>query len=399
MKVMQLIKNATLYLQDEGYTESTKRINFTRHWDAFRISTEEDTDYSSSLVTDYVVRRFGKNLFEISASDMLLPEYRAKHALSELNRFFEAGSFSGTSMAGSAIRQPLTRDSQEAYDCYRKHLDTLEYASSTIHLTEFYIHAFLAECPIERLEETRIIDYLQSLGTKAKISTQKEIYEICRFLLFSWQSGLTYMDFSVLALPVNKREHTEIPSVYSPEEIVVLLNHLAAGSKNPLRNFTIALFLAVYGFRAGDVAKMNLRDISWDDEIITVIQSKTKSRIEHKLTGNCGKALAEYILKERPESETINLFLKSDGKPMTATAVSSMIFAGFICCGIRIGGRKHGSHSLRHSLATNMLEQGACIMDISHTLGHESVDTTKNTYAKVDLRHLRMCELEVPFHG
>ncbi len=65
MKVMQLIENATLYLQNEGYTESTKRINFTRHWNAFRISTEGDMDYSSSLVTDWLYLRKKPNLHRV----------------------------------------------------------------------------------------------------------------------------------------------------------------------------------------------------------------------------------------------------------------------------------------------------------------------------------------------
>ena len=121
-----------------------------------------------------------------------------------------------------------------------------------------------------------------------------------------------------------------------------------------------------------------------------------KLELEHKLTDLCGKALAEYLLNERPTVNSEYVFLKEDGKPLVATSVSTMIFRGFTLCGVAINNRKHGSHSLRHSLASNMLGQGTSIFEISHVLGHASVDTTKNIYTKVDINHLRLCELEVP---
>ena len=143
---------------------------------------------------------------------------------------------------------------------------------------------------------------------------------------------------------------------------------------------------------------MKLADIDWDTGMIIIIQAKTTKRLEHRLTQLCGKALAEYLLKERPDVNCEYVFLKEDGNPLVATSVSTMIFSGFTLCGVTVNNRKHGSHSLRHSLASNMLEQGTGILEISHILGHASADTTKNIYTKVDINHLRLCELEVPTH-
>jgi integrase len=175
----------------------------------------------------------------------------------------------------------------------------------------------------------------------------------------------------------------------------MLLNYLATHGRNRARNLAIALLIAVYGFRAGDIANLKLPDINWDTGTIMIVQTKTTSRLLHNLTEFCGKVLTNYLLNERPASNKGYVFLKEDGNPLAATSVSTMIFQGFTLCGIVIGNRKHGSHSLRHSLASNMLEQGISILDISHVLGHDSVDTTKNIYTKVDIGHLRLCELEV----
>ncbi|MBE1556137.1 tyrosine-type recombinase/integrase [Sporosarcina limicola] len=207
------------------------------------------------------------------------------------------------------------------------------------------------------------------------------------------------MDYSPL-FPSNKlRSHTEIPSVYTPEEIFQLLEYIRnSGYTNKRRNYAIAVLIAVYGFRAGDIKEMKLSDIDWQNETIRVDQSKTKQRLVHKLTCHTGNALAEYVLKERPEGTSEKVFLKGDGFEIkSSVTISTMIFIAFIDSGININGRKHGSHSLRHSLASNMLSNGAGILEISKTLGHASVDTTR-IYSKVNITRLRLCELEVPRH-
>lgn len=115
------------------------------------------------------------------------------------------------------------------------------------------------------------------------------------------------------------------------------------------------------------------------------------------MTEAVGNSLADYLLNERPESGDHPVFLKRDGNPMNKTSISTMISSGFVNSGININGKKHGSHSLRHSLASNILAEREGILTISKTLGHGSVDSNR-IYTKVDTGHLRLCELEVPAH-
>lgn len=64
-------------------------------------------------------------------SVLSLKEYRISHALRSLVEFYESGSISGTSMSGSAIRQPLSESSSAAIRNYMYHLDTLEYKEAS----------------------------------------------------------------------------------------------------------------------------------------------------------------------------------------------------------------------------------------------------------------------------
>ena len=63
--------------------------------------------------------------------------------------------------------------------------------------------------------------------------------------------------------------------------------------------------------------------------------------------------------------------------------------------GIRYEGRHHGPHSLRHSLATNLLSENVPISAIANIMGHSSTRTTE-TYLTVDETHLKEISLEVP---
>ena len=143
---------------------------------------------------------------------------------------------------------------------------------------------------------------------------------------------------------------------------------------------------------------MKLSDIDWDKGVVNIVQSKNKVPIEHRLIPQVGNALTEYILEERPDNGKMNIFLKQDADVLSPTSVSTMIHAAFIHSGIVINGRKHGSHSLRHSLASNMLASDMGILEISKALGHSSADSAK-VYAKVNITRLQLCELEVPANG
>ena len=57
--------------------------------------------------------------------------------------------------------------------------------------------------------------------------------------------------------------------------------------------------------------------------------------------------------------------------------------------------KKHGPHSLRHSLATNMLKNGVSMPVISAVLGHQRTETT-NIYLKVDTDRLALCAIPIP---
>ena len=397
MLLKQLTKDAETWLRCQGYTQSTIYHNFVRFWNRF--CKEEGTDgvYSDTQLKDYVLRAFGIDFGTACPSTLSLKEYRASHAFRSLAEFASTNAMAGTSMEGASIRQPLTGKSQEALDRYMAHLSGQGHKDSSKKYAYQTIHALLLSQPIEGAGREGISSFLNGLGIHSKRTVNSMSKVIKRFLSFAYDEGITEADLSPAVLSQKKRGGTEIPSVYTAEEIAGLTDFLSSHADNRKRNRAIVMAIAVFGFRAGDVAGLQLEDIDWDKGTIRVIQSKTGSPVEHQMTGAAGNSLADYLLNERPASGDPHVFLKKDGTPMDKTSISTMISGGFVNSGININGRKHGSHSLRHSLASNMLAEGEGILTISKTLGHGSVDSTR-IYTKVDIGHLRLCELEVPAH-
>lgn len=259
MQLKQLITSARQYLQDNGYAASTIYHNYVWHWNTF-LKSVGDSEYSYGLLTGYVTRRFSRNLFQSAVSDMKRDEYRNYHALLALNTFHDEGVMPGTSMSGASIRQPLTEMSNKAFHLYMDSLELLEYTHNSKRQAKTIVHAFLLACPIEDIDDNAVLDYLVGLGKKGKSTVKSELKLLKRFLYFAWKYSITERDYSTLLISTKKRKNTDIPSVYSPAEVVTLLNYLASHGRNRLRNFAIALLIAVYGFRAGDIAKMKLAD-------------------------------------------------------------------------------------------------------------------------------------------
>jgi len=396
MNISELTDNACRYLKDQCFTGSTIYINFRRHWNGFLKSTDADAEFDLQIISGYLIRKYGRDLLLEEPSALPLKEYRIRHAFESLIYFYNFKSMPGTSMISAVIRIKLSKFDNLCLKSYIDHLKDLDYSQNSLKYRYNTIHNYLVTNPLADICDSHLLEYFKSLSCFSKQTVRSMMKVLKRFFYYCYEMEFIGLDCSPL-FPSNKlRAHTEIPSVYTPEEVFQLLEYIKnSDSANKKRNYAIAVLISVYGFRAGDIIKMKLPDINWGNETIHIVQSKTEQSLMHKLTCHSGNALADYLLNERPGGRNENIFLKSDGSEIKSISISTMISIAFTNSNININGRKHGSHSLRHSLASNMLSNDTGILEISKTLGHACVDTTR-IYSKVDINHLRLCELEVP---
>jgi integrase len=153
------------------------------------------------------------------------------------------------------------------------------------------------------------------------------------------------------------------------------------------RNYAILILLARLGLRAGEIVSMELDDIRWETGEISVC-GKGQQRKRFPLPDDVGQAVATYLKNGRPSCSSRRVFLRTRA-PYRGLGNSSSLDAIVSRALSRAGidPPSKGAHLFRHSLATNMLQNGATLTEIGQILHHKSPNTTA-IYAKVDINGL-----------
>lgn len=198
-------------------------------------------------------------------------------------------------------------------------------------------------------------------------------------------------------LRLHRPKNPRLPSHYSKEEIEMLLNTIDRSTPKGKRDYVMILLAARYGLRASDITGITFSNFEWDLNRLSLVQAKTGKPISFPLSEEIGNGVIDYIKYGRPDIDSAYVFLEHQA-PYRKTSITSLgrsVSYWMLAANIDISKRKHGPHALRHSLATNLFENGEMPSVISEILGHSNSETTLN-YLKIDLKHLRQCALEVP---
>jgi len=213
-----------------------------------------------------------------------------------------------------------------------------------------------------------------------------------RFLRLTGEIEL-YLEDAVPTVP--NRTLSNIPKYLTEEQVTVFLSSFDVNTTIGLRDRAMAILMATVGLRAGEVGNLKFEDINWRKSSIKVYSTKSR-RIDYlPLSLKAGETLSAY-LKMKSQSQTRHVFvtiIAPTGRPLTASAVSAAMRRAFKRC--YPDQPAHGTHVLRHSLATGMLNKGATFKEIADILRHRNIETTA-IYAKVDIKNLTHAALSWP---
>jgi site-specific recombinase XerD len=159
------------------------------------------------------------------------------------------------------------------------------------------------------------------------------------------------------------------------------------------RDYAALALIAYGGLRGGDVAVLRLGDLDWRNDVIRARRPKSGMADDVPLISILGEALMAY-LRDRPRVTHEAIFLKTKApiEPMAAQGISALARKHLVRAGVKSA--RLGSHTLRHSLAVELLRQGYSLKAIGDVLGHAHPQSTF-IYAKADVEHLREVSLEV----
>lgn len=183
-------------------------------------------------------------------------------------------------------------------------------------------------------------------------------------------------------------QQDSLPSGPRWQDVRRLLKDSKGNGPARIRDHAILLIFAIYGTRAGEVARLRLDDIDWSKEIISFTRSKMRRRDPFPLTKVVGDAVIRYLQEARPQSTLREIFLtvRAPFRPLTSGALCALVHRPMHALGIKL--KHYGPHALRHACATHLINQGLSLKEVGDHLGHRDADTTR-IYAKVDLKHLR----------
>jgi site-specific recombinase XerD len=165
------------------------------------------------------------------------------------------------------------------------------------------------------------------------------------------------------------------------------------------RNYAMIFLLARLGLRAPEVLAIKLDDIDWRAGEL-VVRGKGQIHDRVPIPPDVGDALADYIRRDRVTTSRA-LFVSTyapHGPFKDSQVLNSILKGAFARAGIAPPCPYVGSHVLRHSLATNLIRQGASLPEVSDVLRHRSRASTM-IYAKLDIEGLRSIAQPWPVAG
>jgi len=246
--------------------------------------------------------------------------------------------------------------------------------------------------------ELRATDVTRFIQDRARLGKERNkllVTAVRSFLRYLRYRGEIDVDLAGCVPAVAMWSLSTVPKFLPPGTVQRILAHCERKSSQGKRNYAVLLLLARLGLRACEAVALNLNDIDWETGRIS-IRGKGGRCAQLPLPIDVGEALASYVRSGRPSCSCRRVFVRRRA-PLRgfakSSSLSSIVKRALIRAGVHSA--RKGAHVLRHTLATDLLRQGASLDDIGELLRHQSPNTTA-IYAKVDLTALRTLALPRP---
>lgn len=236
----------------------------------------------------------------------------------------------------------------------------------------------------DQLQLHDVTDYVLQQATASRSrSAQLLVTALRSFFRFLRQRGEIESDLAAAVPTVAHWRLSSLPKYLNPEQIEQILQSCDQRTGVGQRDYTVLLLLARLGLRAGEIVHLCLEDLDWEAGVLTV-RGKGGHSGRLPLPNEVGDALARYLLDGRPRCNTRRVFIRMRAPHCgfaSSAAIDSLLRRALRRTGLSPAFK--GSHLLRHSLATQMLRNGASMAEIGQLLRHCRAQTTE-IYAKVD---------------
>lgn len=270
------------------------------------------------------------------------------------------------------------------------HLHNKNFSAHTLQSYEQDLQQFTDFLAARRL--TQVTDFslqnmrafLSSLSTHkyARNTTLRKIAALRSFANFLVENGqLPGNPFKLLPAP--KRERL-LPKFLTLQETDRLIETAAGSGLYAARNRALMELLYSCGLRRSELTGLKISDVDFFNGVVKVLGKGNKERYI-PVTQTALQALRDYLATRKNPRAGEALFLNKNGTPLTGDGLAYLVKNWSIKSNIA---RKVTPHSLRHSFATHLLNNGCDLRSLQEMLGHKSLLATQ-VYTHVSLDKLK----------
>jgi site-specific recombinase XerD len=261
-------------------------------------------------------------------------------------------------------KDPLLRLEQE--------MKIRNFSPKTINVYIYYNKEILrfANKDVREINRNDVRDYIECLFNLGKSSSTVNL--AINALKF-YYDGVLQRRFFMAKIGISRpKSEKKLPEVLAKAEVINMINAL-----DNIKHKLILQILFGSGLRVSEITDLKINDIDFFRKLINIRQGKgAKDRIaivSEQTLANIEKYLNEY-------QPLVYLFESYEaGKPLNVRSFQKVVETAALKAGIR---KNISAHSLRHSFATHLLENGTDIRYIQELLGHARLETTQ-IYTKV----------------
>jgi integrase/recombinase XerD len=253
-------------------------------------------------------------------------------------------------------------------------------------LSKFLLENELSISP-EKISEETIQQFIYAVSKEVNARSQARIISGLKSF-FSYLIFEDYRTDNPMELIEAPRLGRKLPDTLSIDDIDNLIAAIDLSTPEGERNRAILETLYGCGLRVSEITTLKISDLFFDEGFIKITGKGNKQRFvpiansTQKYIELYRNTIRNHLDIKKGFEDT--LFLNRRGKQLTR----AMIFTIIKTLAIKINLQKNISpHTLRHSFATHLLENGAELRSIQMMLGHESITTTE-IYVHLDRKHL-----------
>ena len=268
-------------------------------------------------------------------------------------------------------------------------------------ISRFLKHLEDNKINVSALNVLNINEYLLSFKSISKISLKDYIFMLKKFLNYLFENNIIDKNYKNQLPSIKRPKNSKLPSVWSFDELNQVINSIDRTSYNGKRDYAIILLAITTALRGYDIINLKLTDINFKENIITVIQEKTKREIIIPLMDKTKEALLDYINNARPTSNYPHIFLSCNAisRPITNTSALSTMLKRYSNKVGLTNNKKRGIHSLRHTTLNFLFNDNeTSLTTITEISGHYNPDSL-NAYIKTDAKRLAEFTLNIKDFG